>query len=66
MYRLFFQGVLRWMPTEWVHHVALAGLRSFMSVFGGLARRLLRTRDPKLAVDALGLHFAHPVGLAAG
>ena len=66
MYRLFFQGVLRWLPTEWVHHVALAGLRVFMLLFGGLARRVLRTSDPKLAIDALGLHFAHPIGLAAG
>ncbi len=37
-----------------------------MFVFGGLARRLLLRRDPKLAVSALGLHFPHPVGLAAG
>ena len=66
MYRLFFQAVLRWLPTEWVHHVALAGLRLFMALFGGVARRVLRTRDPQLAVDALGLHFAHPIGLAAG
>jgi len=66
VYRLFFQGVLRWLPTEWVHHVALAGLRLFMALFGGLARRALRTNDPKLRIDALGLHFSHPVGLAAG
>ena len=46
--------------------MALAGLRVFMALFGGLARRVLRTSDPKLAVDALGLHFAQPVGLAAG
>jgi dihydroorotate dehydrogenase len=66
VYRLFFQGFLRWLPTEWVHHVALASLRVLMLLFGGLARRLLRTSDPKLGVQALGLHFAHPVGLAAG
>ena len=66
MYRLFFQGVLRWLPTEWVHHVALAGLRAFMRVFGGLARRSLRTSAPELATEALGLRFAHPIGLAAG
>jgi len=66
VYRLFFLGVLRFLPTEWVHHVALAGLRWFMLLFGGIARRVLRSRDPKLAVDALGLHFAHPIGLAAG
>ena len=66
MYRLFFQVVLRWLPTEWVHHVALAGLRASMALFGGLTRRLLCTNNPKLGVDALGLHFAHPIGLAAG
>ena len=66
MYRLFFQGVLRWLPTEWVHHVALAGLRAFMFVFGGLSRRVLRSSDPKLTVHALGLTFPHPIGLAAG
>jgi dihydroorotate dehydrogenase len=37
-----------------------------MALFGGLSRRLLRTSDPALAVDTLGMHFAHPVGLAAG
>jgi dihydroorotate dehydrogenase len=66
VYRLFFQGVLRWLPTEWVHHVALAGLRAFMLIFGGLARRTLRSDNPKLAVNALGLRFANPIGLAAG
>lgn len=66
MYRFFFQGVLRWLPSEWVHHVALAGLRAFMRVFGGLSRRVLGGAPPELSVRALGLHFAHPVGLAAG
>ena len=58
--------MLRWLPTEWVHHVALAGLRAFMLVFGGLARRLLLSSAPELAVRALGLRFAQPIGLAAG
>jgi len=66
VYKLFFQCVLRWLPTEWVHHVALASLRVFMALFGGVARRLLGASDPRLAVDALGLRFAQPVGLAAG
>lgn len=66
VYRLFFQGVLRWLPTEWVHHVALAWLRVSMLLFGGLARSLLRLKAPELAVEAFGLHFAHPIGLAAG
>ncbi|HYQ04322.1 MAG TPA: quinone-dependent dihydroorotate dehydrogenase [Polyangiaceae bacterium] len=66
MYRLFFLCVLRWLPTEWVHHVALASLRVFMALFGGAARWLLGATDLRLAVDALGLRFAQPVGLAAG
>lgn len=66
MYRLFFYGFLRFLPTEWVHHVALAGLRTFMALFGWLVRPLLRASAPELAVSALGLRFAHPVGLAAG
>jgi dihydroorotate dehydrogenase len=68
VYRLFFQGVLRWLPSEWVHHVALFWLRVFMAVplFGGLVRWALRTTAPELRVRALGLEFAHPIGLAAG
>ena len=68
MYRLFFQGVLRWLPTEWVHHVALFWLCFSMRVplFGGLVRWALRTTAPELRVRALGLSFANPIGLAAG
>lgn len=66
MYRLFFYGFLRFLPTEWVHHTALTWLRTFMAVFGWLVRPLLRLNAPELAVSALGLRFAHPVGLAAG
>jgi dihydroorotate dehydrogenase len=66
VYRLFFQGVLRWLPSEWVHHVALAGLRVFMLAFGGLSRRLLASAGPELGVHALGRRFPHPIGLAAG
>ncbi len=68
MYRLFFQGVLRFLPTEWVHHVALFWLRFFVALplFGSWVRWALRTKAPALGVNALGLRFAHPVGLAAG
>jgi dihydroorotate dehydrogenase len=68
VYRLFFQGVLRWLPTEWVHHVALFWLRFFMAIplFRGLVRRALCTHAPELRVRALGLDFASPIGLAAG
>lgn len=68
MYRLFFWLVLRRLPTEWVHHVALASLRVMMALplIGGLARALLRVNAPELAITALGLQFKGPIGLAAG
>ncbi|HTA89095.1 MAG TPA: quinone-dependent dihydroorotate dehydrogenase [Polyangiaceae bacterium] len=68
MYRLFFQTVLRWLDAEWVHHVALFWLRFWMATppFGALVRRALRSDAPELRVSALGLSFAHPIGLAAG
>jgi dihydroorotate dehydrogenase len=68
VYRLFFQAVLRWLPTEWVHHVALFWLRFFMALplLGGWVRWALRTTAPELRVHALGLSFANPIGLAAG
>ena len=52
---------LRVLPAEAAHRTTL--------VLTGLAAPLLpRTPgdDPRLAVDALGLHFPNPVGLAAG
>jgi dihydroorotate dehydrogenase len=68
VYRLFFQAVLRWLPTEWVHHVALFWLRFSMAIplVGGIVRWALRTDAPELAVHAFGLAFANPIGLAAG
>ena len=68
MYRLFFYGVLRWLPTEWVHHVAMFWLRFFMAwpLFGSWVRWALRTKALALRVNALGLRFDNPVGLAAG
>ena len=68
MYRLFFNLVLRWLPTEWTHHTVFALFRCFMAIPGlcALVRRLLRPTSPRLKVEALGLTFPGPVGLAAG
>ena len=52
--------LLRWMDPERAHLLALRALRS------GLAGRTRATDDPALAVDAMGLHFSNPIGLAAG
>jgi dihydroorotate dehydrogenase len=68
MYRLLFSLVISRVPAESAHHLTLRGLRGIQSVPGlaPLLRRLLATRDPGLAVHALGLDFPSPLGLAAG
>ncbi len=68
MYRLLFLLVLRFVPAELAHRLAFVALRLLL-VVPGLAAvygRLLRPRAPELEVQALGLRFASPVGLAAG
>ena len=52
--------LLRWMDPERAHLLALRALRA------GLAGRDSGIDDPALAVDVMGLHFANPIGLAAG
>lgn len=52
--------VLRRLPPETAHSLALAGLR------WGLAGRDTQPSDPCLAQTLLGLRFPHPIGLAAG
>jgi dihydroorotate dehydrogenase len=68
LYRLFFDLVLRRLPTEWTHHAAFALLRFAMALPGlrRLARRFLTPTAPELRVRALGLDLPGPVGLAAG
>jgi len=52
--------VLRWIDPEQAHGLALQGLRL------GLAGRATAPDDARLAMSALGLGFANPIGLAAG
>lgn len=54
-------ALLRLLPPETAHRTTLSLL--------GWARPLIPAAgadDPRLAVDALGMHFANPIGLAAG
>ncbi|GAB5601508.1 quinone-dependent dihydroorotate dehydrogenase [Thermus sp. FJN-A] len=63
MHRLLFA-----LDPEAAHELTL-GLLSFWSERGPLLRvpaRLLRVEDPRLRVEALGLAFPNPLGLAAG
>jgi dihydroorotate dehydrogenase len=68
VYSLLYRHLLARLDAEAVHHRALAGLE----VLGALtpARELLRSAlavdTAGMAVEAMGLRFAHPLGLAAG
>ena len=63
LYRLLYALVLRRIPPETAHGLAARGVRLAHRL--GLLR-LLGRPDPVLAVDALGLRFASPLGVAAG
>ncbi|HRC55560.1 MAG TPA: quinone-dependent dihydroorotate dehydrogenase [Kofleriaceae bacterium] len=68
MYRLLYWLLLRHLPAEATHRWAFAALRALCRV--PLAQRALAwwlaPRDPALVVEAMGLRFASPLGLAAG
>ena len=68
VYRFLYWLLLRHLPAEGTHRVFFALLRAFCAVPGGrwLLDRITRVRDPALAVEALGLRFPGPLGLAAG
>jgi dihydroorotate dehydrogenase len=66
VYEFFFRTVLRRIDPERAHHLAVVVIRAIPAL--GLTRLVRRfTRpDPTLAVDALGLRFESPFGMAAG
>lgn len=64
MYKLF-RPLLFTLPPEAAHHAALTALRLSRPLLP-LLSPWLRREDPRLAVEVLGLRFAHPIGLAAG
>ncbi|WP_336215015.1 quinone-dependent dihydroorotate dehydrogenase [Nonomuraea sp. LPB2021202275-12-8] len=68
MYHLLFGHLLRHLPAEAAHLMALYVLRFSVAVPGvsRMLRRLLAKPDAVLAVEALGMHFPSPIGLAAG
>lgn len=66
MYRLLFSTVLTRIDPERAHHLAFIVIRLLPALgIGALVRRFTRP-DPSLAVDALGLRFDSPFGVAAG
>lgn len=57
------------MDAEKAHHLVIDGLQTANGIPGmnGLLKGMYGVNAaPELAVDLFGLHFAHPVGLAAG
>jgi dihydroorotate dehydrogenase len=54
-------AALRLLPPEAAHRATLALLRASDSLLPAAG-----SDDPRLAIDTLGLHFANPIGLAAG
>lgn len=69
MYRFLYRHLLSRTDAEWIHGVALRALAATGRVPLGqaLLQRLFAPRcDSRLRVQAFGLHFAHPLGLASG
>lgn len=68
IYRRLLRPLLFSLPAETAHGLAMTAMRG-VAQFPTLTRLLgsrLAVNDPVLAVDAMGLRFAHPIGLAAG
>ena len=66
MYRVLFRLVLSRLDPERAHHLAFVVIRAVPTWgFGRLVRRFTRP-DSRLAVEALGLRFDSPFGVAAG
>ncbi|CAN5494835.1 quinone-dependent dihydroorotate dehydrogenase [soil metagenome] len=66
MYRLLFRLVLSHLDPEFAHQLAFLVIRMLPVIgLGALVRRATRP-DPRLAVQALGLTFPSPFGVAAG
>jgi dihydroorotate dehydrogenase len=68
IYSLLFRLILRRIPAETAHHIAAltVGTAGRVPALRALLRRGLRATDPTLHVDALGMSFPTPLGVAAG
>nr|BFE84192.1 hypothetical protein GCM10020093_067930 [Planobispora longispora] len=68
MYRFLFTQILSRLDPEDIHHLTVRGLRvlSAAPVAKKVLHRRLAPRDPALRVQAFGVHFPGPFGLAAG
>ncbi|MGO4593518.1 quinone-dependent dihydroorotate dehydrogenase [Leifsonia sp. 2TAF2] len=66
MYRALFTLVLSRLDPERAHHLAFVVIRLLSTLGLGRIVRRFTAPDPSLAVEALGLRFDSPFGVAAG
>jgi dihydroorotate dehydrogenase len=66
MYPLLFRAVLSRFDPEFAHHAAMAVIRVLGVPPFSWAARAMTAPDPSLRVEALGLTFPSPFGVAAG
>ena len=66
MYARLIRPLLYLLPAETAHRLVLAGLRLLAGLPALLALLRARKPDPLLALEAFGLRFPTPIGLAAG
>ena len=66
MYPFFFRTVLSRLDPERAHHLAFSVIRALPALGVGRLVRRFTAPAPGHGVDALGLHFDSPFGLAAG
>ncbi|AGW41665.1 dihydroorotate dehydrogenase 2 [Leifsonia xyli subsp. cynodontis DSM 46306] len=66
MYRTLFSLVLSRLDPERAHRLAFAAIRALPVIGLGALLRRFTAPDPSLAVEALGLRFDSPFGMAAG
>lgn len=66
MYPFFFTAVLSRLDPERAHHLAFSVIRALPALGIGRLVRRFTAPAPGHGVDALGLHFDSPFGLAAG
>ena len=64
LYRLFFKLFFTPLDAEFAHHIGMTGIRLAGAL--GITKLARLRKNPRAAVQAMGLHFDSPFGLAAG
>lgn len=66
MYRILFSTILSRLDPEFAHNLAFQVIRALAWTRAGVLLRAVTRPHPSLAVEALGLKFSSPFGVAAG